>query len=239
MRNMTVLFITCVLALSCTAQSPQNPQATFFAEDSVNTSLKVIVDINATGSLCEKAKVSVFLQAPSESINPGTFFNEGDFYIVVSEKEQIVYGSYQFTNVTSNGTEWTIAAFKRKGAGEKWIGAGPGDGNIYRIDEGGKHTIIAKYQFMNIEEPEGGTGSLVEWSVPATKMETKGAPWITCRGDKILSIDANKKLTQLGYFDWRKIKTLDGKVMVILMTKSMAANAKWSGQYDGKMYIDP
>ena len=234
-----VLFLTGVLASSCTPQSTQNPQVTFFAEDSANTNLKVIIDSNATGILCEKAKESILLKTPSETINPWTFFNDGDFYVLTSDKEQIVYGSYQFTNVTSNGTEWTISAFKRKGTGEKWIGAGPGDGNIYRIDEDGKNTIIAKYAFINIKAPEEGKSDLVERTVPATKLEAKGSPWITCLGDKVLSIDANKKLTQIGYFDWRKIKTLDGQIMVILMTKSMAANAKWSGQYDGKMYMDP
>jgi hypothetical protein len=209
------------------------PEVTFYAEDRMGISLNVVFDPSNSGRLCEKAKETVFLKTPSDSVKPWTFLNYGKFNIVIDDKHNIEYGYYQFVKVISKDVERIIAAFERKGKGEKWIGAAAGDGNLFTFDEKGKSIIIGQCQYMKIKSPV----SKDSLTVIATRMVNPNAPWITYLGNKIFSIEKDG-LTQIGWFDWRKIVTHEGTTLVILMTKGVDKDAKWAGRYDGKLYKD-
>jgi hypothetical protein len=214
-----LLFFSCFF---CSPQTGQNIQITFYAEERGGVSLYVIIDANNTGTLYEPAGETVVLKTPSETINPWTFFEGGNFYVIDDDKKNMVYGCYQFVKVVSNGVERIISAFKRKGPTEKWIGSAAGDGNIFTINEKGESILIAHYQFMKIKVPGDEKDSFSERTVTATRMVNQYSAWTTCLGDKIF-----------------KIQTPEGTTLVILMTKGTENNSKWAGQYNGRIYQDP
>jgi hypothetical protein len=238
MKLRIIFIVLCFSCFSCSSQTSQNIQVTFYAEDRGGVGLHVIIDPNNTGILCEPEKEIIILKTPSETINPWTFFEGGNFYVATDDKNHMVYGSYQFVEVISDGVERIIAAFKRKGPSEKWIGSAAGDGNIFTINENGESILIGQYQFMEIKIPGEEKDTFSERTVTATRMANQNSAWITCLGDKIFKIQEDGNITQIGWFGWRKIKTPGGSTLVILMTKGIEDNSKWAGQYNGRIYQD-
>lgn len=238
MRKRVILFLTLtqilfILVCGKSIGSQKRPEVTFYSDQSgLSTSLYMIFDLNNSGMLCDRDMGNVVLNSPSESINPWTGFSSGDFIVSVNDKEAIVFGSYFFAEAISDNVKKNIAVFKRKGAGEKAIGA-TNEGKIFCVDSNKKSTQIGECRSKNIITPDG-----IERTVIASRLLVSNSKWLVTLGDKIFSIEKNDQLIQVGWVDWRKIITPEGKQLVILMTKGMDKSDKWAGCYDGKLYHD-
>lgn len=238
-RLAIILFLSSMIVslFSCSGSAADRPEVTLFAYDSGGVRLNMIFDLKNSGLLCDKSAKTEILKAPSEENNPWTYFDhEGNFGIVVSqEKDKVTnstdYGRYFYATVGSGNEQRTIAAFKRRGDGEKAIGCASGD--IWIADKG-KEKKIGQMVYENYISPEGEERTGLFSRITAGK-----SPWVIQLGDKIYTkADKDKKLTQVGWVGWRKITANDGKQMVILMTKGMSKNSKWAGRYDGKLYVE-
>lgn len=232
-----ILISMATLLLSCGGSASDRPEAALYAYDSAGVSLYMVIDLKNSGLLCDKAAKTEILKTPSEANNPWTYFDrEGNFGIVVSQENNTVtnstaYGKYFYQTVGSGSDRRTIAAFRRKGTGERALGSA--DGDIWIADEG-KQKKIGQMIYEDYTDPEGG-----ERTGRFTRISTGNSPWVIQLGDKIYTkADKDKKLTQVGWAGWRKITANDGKQMIILMTKGMSKNSKWAGRYDGILYVD-
>lgn len=232
-RKTVVMAAISLLVAACSViggARDARPEVTLCADSSgMNTELFMIFDLKDSGILSAPTSEIVTLSTPSVSINPWTGFSRGDFFISIDEGRGMVYGSYSFVNVTVEGEERSIGVFKRAGTGEKAIG----QVKESIVVSDGKATVkIGDVRFMNVKTAEG------ERSVRAQKLSSGSGQWLVQLGDKILSVDAHGALTQVGYADWRKINTAEGKPLVIIMTKGMKKGAVWTGRFDGKLYRD-
>lgn len=203
-------------------------------ESGMETELFMIFDLSGSAMLGDKPTEVVILNTPSVEFNPWTFFTrEHDFNISLDEKdnkttEYTTYGSYHFERIKDLGA----AVFVRRGIGEKGFGTSVVGGEIWRID-GKKKEQIGKAYYKDVVTPDGEARTLLIKRLQGD--EQKG---ITDIGGKIMQVEADGKMTQVGWVSWRKITTPQGTHLGILMTKSMASDAKWAGRYDGKLYQD-
>jgi len=210
----------------------KHPDVTFYAESrGLNTSLYMIFDLDKNDRLANINTETVVLSSPSKSVNPWTGFNSGAFIVVTGDDKAIIYGNTHFEEVISGNVKRNISVFIRKGIGEKAHGAV--DGNIFSVGSD-KNMLVGKAQFQEISTPSGE-----KRTVRVSQLLKPISKPMFALGDKIYALEKNNQLTQVGWVGWRKITTLEDKnQLVILMTKSMARNAKWAGRYDGKIYQD-
>jgi hypothetical protein len=233
-----LLFLFCFLARVGYGEGKSKlyePEVNLFAVRSGGgVELYMIFDLKGSGILCDQPTKTEILKIPSESINPWTFFNQGDFGIVVSQENNnvtnhTIYGSYFYTNEGLGSNKLRTPVFNRKGCGNKSIGSE--DSDIYLVN-GESNQKIGEMAYMEYINSEG------EKRRDLFTRFSETSQWLIQLGDKIFEKEENGSLTQVGYVDWRKITPSVGKQMVILMTKGMDKNSKWSGSYDGKLYKD-
>ncbi|MBZ5621728.1 MAG: hypothetical protein LAQ69_23820 [Acidobacteriia bacterium] len=200
----------------------------------MNVELHMVFDVTGSNLLGEKSDQIVTLSAPSQELNPWTYFRDGGFGVVVEEKDNVVtestaYGQYRYEDVKTSAGERRIVVFERQGTGENAFGSA--EGQIWRI--GGKdQSPIGEQSWQDVIAPDEKRRVLV------TRLKGESQKWTVDMGEKIMQVETGGTLTQVGCVAWRKITTPQGKHLGILMTKSMGKDATWGGRYDGKLYQD-
>jgi hypothetical protein len=210
----------------------QRPEATFFAEQSVQMNLYLIVDLANQGRLCDQPSQTVILKKPSEHSNPQTYFLRGSFYVSSGDKKSMEYGRYFLADVVCEKVKRTIAAFRRKGTGEKAVGSVAGNGDLFSVS-GNQYAHIGESRFKKVSAPDGE-----QRTIRVTRFINPATPWTAVLGDKIFLVKNDGKLVQKGWVAWRSIVAADGEKLVILMTKGMGKKARWAGRYNDILYLD-
>jgi hypothetical protein len=221
------------IAGGCTApevDAPQPEVALCGAFAGNGATLFMIFDPAGTALLADKPAEVVTLRAPSVEFNPWTAFSaQGDFLVLLDERqvnpEAAAYGSYHYGILGGESTP----IFVRRGAGE--FGFASADGHIWR-EKGGATEQIGESVQQVVVAPDG------EKRYARTTRLRGSQAWLTEWGGKIMQVEAEGKLRQVGCVGWRRVTTPEGRSLGILMTKGMATNGRWAGRYEGKLYRD-
>lgn len=191
-----------------------------------------IYDPNAAGLFVSDPDEVITLDSASVEMNPAYFFDSGNFGIVLPEEgpnghSATMYGQYAY----HKDNDFWGPAFTRKGPGEKGFGS---DGASVWLISGGSKELIAKVASQDVIDLDGQKKSI------SMVRLVKGAnkKWITDTDGRIVELQMNGTLRQIGSVSWREVTTPTGEHLALLMTRSMAPGSKWAGRYNGKLYCE-
>ncbi|MBN1649066.1 MAG: hypothetical protein JW874_13605 [Spirochaetales bacterium] len=238
-RKSTVILFLAVLFSAINACGAKNGgkyfEASFYSRSGYNVELNLVVDSEGRGGLYRTPDRTEKLAVPSESARPWTAFGRDGSFLVIPEDTKntgIVYGTYYYTNIVSNGVERTIAAFAVKGNEAKAMGCVSKDGTIFMVGGENEPELIGECSYQRVTLGEETR------TVNAFRLRDRGDKWSFVAGDKIYRIEKDGKTVQTGWLEWRQIVPESGEKLIIIMTRGMGKNSKWAGWYDGVLYTD-
>ncbi len=231
--GVVALFLWMGIVGGCTLPDvgvPQPEVALCGAFAGSGATLFMIFDPAGTALLADKPAEVVTLRASSVEFNPwNAFSGKGDFLVLLDDRqvnpEAEVYGSYHYGILGGESTP----IFVRRGVGE--FGFASADGHIWR-EKGGATEQIGESVQQVVVAPDG------EKRYARTTRLRGSQAWLTELGGKIMQVEAGGTLRQVGWAGWRRVTTPEGRSLGVLMTKGMAANGRWAGRYEGKLYRD-
>lgn len=217
---------------AASAGAPSDAPAVVLCGQSTGTGVTLlqVFDPAGSGMLGGNGDL-VLLDNAGTEISLAYFFDGGEFGVVLPEEgpnghEATMYGAYQY-KVSDSG--FRLPVFTRKGNGEKGFVL---DGDSIWLFDGDTREMIAKMAYQDVTGLDGQPDKLQMVKL----LKGSHRKWIGDSGGRIVELQLNGALKQIGWVSWREVTNPDGGHLALLMTRSMNPDSKWTGSYNGKVY---
>jgi hypothetical protein len=160
-------------------------------------------------------------KATGDPLRQVVFLSKGD------NVASVPFGRQSYHQVSMEGKMREVMAFQQ--TGERWAFAI--DGVLYE-DINGKAVKIGTTEFRTYR-PETGKNRRANMS-----KRTGDDSWFFSSEDKVYRQQASGKITQIGWMEWRVADLPNGETIMLMMSKGMGKRARWTGRYEGKIYVD-
>jgi hypothetical protein len=219
-------------AANATTNAPASrPRVSLCGERAgLGASTFMIFDLDGAILPAEKGAVTVVLTAPSEALQAGTAtLPAGDFIVAPPAQgdaapKATTYGSTGYSTV--DGFRAPVFFLR----GDEQLGCTKVPSGLWLTGSAGS-TRIGEVGYPGVVGPDG-------IQMRMHRLGGSSGKWTAGLGDKVMQLEPDGKLAQVGWVGWRRVTTPQGEPVILLMTKSMAKDDVWAGRYDGKWYVE-